>query len=193
MFGIFGLIISLVKIFIYSTVYSILTLTAFYILSKTTKIVWIKKLMNFKFATFIVLGAFYGISFLIYSFSYWQDSGFGDSFKIPIGNGFQVSNIDGTSTYFEDEKIAYSRQASLTNFTVSDKKLCASFQGFNSNDCNDCYIVFDTKKSKMYEFHSTNEYENFAKANNLPFPDDFKPFMDNYKEYWDSHSKWYLP
>ena len=149
--------------------------------------------MNVKFLTFILLGTFFGIVFLINHFSYWRDSGFGDSFKIPIGNGYQVSNIDGASTYFEDSKSGDGRQAFLTNFTIVDEKLCASFQGFNSTDCTDCYIVFDTKLDKMYEFYTSDDYKLFAKTNNLPFPESFKEFMENYNDYWTRNSKWFLP
>ena len=149
--------------------------------------------MNFKFLTYISFGTFFGIAFLVYYFSYWRDSGFGDSFKIPIGNGYQVSNIDGASTYFEDSKLGGGRQAFLTNFTIADKKLCANFQGFNSTDCNDCYIVFDTKLEKIYEFHSSEEYKSFAKSNALPYAESFKEFMENYNAYWAKNGKWYLP
>jgi len=85
MFGIFGLIISLIIIFIYSLIYAGLGLTIIYILSKLTNLRWVKKAINFKFLTFISLGTFFGIAFLFYHFSYWRDRGFGDSFKIPIG------------------------------------------------------------------------------------------------------------
>ena len=193
MFGIFGIIISLIVIVIYSIVYSSLVLTIFYTLSKLTNIELIKRLMAFKFLTFMTLGTIFGIAFMFYHFSYWRDSGFGDSFKIPIGNSYQVSNIDGASTYFEDSKSGGGRQAFLTNFTIADKKLCANFQGFNSTDCKDCFIVFDTEISKMYEFKSTNEYVIFARQNNLPLPENFKEFMDNYTDYWTKNSKWYLP
>jgi len=193
MFGIFGLIISLIIIFIYSLIYAGLGLTIIYILSKLTNFSWIERAMNFKVLTFISLGTFFGIAFLIYHFSYWRDSGFGDSFKIPIGNGYQVSNIDGASTYFEDSKSGGGRQAFLANFVVADKKLCAKFQGFNSTECEDCYIVFDTKLEKMYEFYSTDEYRIFANSNNLPVAESFKEFMENYNDYWSKNSKWYLP
>lgn len=193
MFGIFGFIFSLIIIFIYSIVYAALGLIIIYTLSKRTSYEWIKQMMNYKLIIFINLATIFGLVFLVYHFSYWRDSGYGDSFKIPIGNNYQVSNIDGAETYFEDSKLGNSRQAFLTTFTVEHKKLCANFTGFNSYDCTDCYIVFDSDSSKMYEFHSTNEYETFAKQNNLPFPEDFRGFMDNYNNYWTKNSRWYLP
>ncbi|MFT3705551.1 MAG: hypothetical protein QM802_24490 [Agriterribacter sp.] len=193
MFGIFGLVISLIIIFIYSLIYAGLGLLIIYILSKITKVKWIKRVISFRLLTFISLGIFFGIVFLIYHFSYWRDKGFGDSFRIPIGNGYQVSNIDGISTYFEDSKSGGGRQAFLTNFTVDKGKLCANFQGFNSTDCQDCYIVFDTKLKKMYEFYSGEEYKLFATKNGLPFTESFKEFTENYNDYWTRNSKWYLP
>lgn len=189
MFGIFWLLFLLFKIFIYSIVYAIVTLIIIYLVSKTTSIIWIRKIMALKVLSFIALVIVYGIIFFVYSFSYWQDNGFGDSFKIPFGNGYQVSNIDGTSTYFEES----GRQAFLTDLSIENGKLCANFQGFNSTDCQDCYIVFDSEKSKMYEFSSRRDYELFATKNHLPFPHDFKDFMTIYYEYWESHDRWYLP
>jgi hypothetical protein len=193
MFGIFGLILSLIIIVIYSIVYSVLVLIILYTFSKLTRIGWLKKMMKFRLLTFLALWTVFGIAFLFYHFSYWQDSGFGDSYKIPIGNNYQVSNIDGVSTYFEDSKSGGGRQAFLTNFSIANNKLCANFQGFNSTDCKDCFIVFDTETSKMYEFYSTHEYETFARENHLPLPDSFREFMDNYNDYWTKNRRWYLP
>jgi hypothetical protein len=149
--------------------------------------------MSFKFLTFIILGTLFGIIFLFYRFSYWQNSGFSDSYIIPIGNNYQVNNIGGASTYFEDSKGGNSRQAFLTTFIVADKKLCAKFEGFNSTDCNNCYIVFDTELEKMHEFYSVKDYETFALKNHLPMTNSFKEFNENYKDYWSQNNKWYLP
>lgn len=193
MFGIFGLFISLIKIFIYSLIYAGFGLTIIYLLSKLTNFTWLKRAMRFKFLIFTSLGMLFGISFLIYHFSYWSDSGYGDSFKIPIGNGYHISNIDGASTYFEESKSGGGRQAFLTYFIVADKILCAKFQGFNSFDCEDCYLVFDTKIEKMYEFKSSEEYRVFATTHNLPVKESFKEFTENYNDYWARNSKWYLP
>ncbi len=193
MFGIVGLIISLFVIFFYSLIYAGLCLIIIYVGSKLTHFRWANKAVNFKFKTFVLLGTFFGIAFLFYHFSYWRDSGFGDSFKIPIGNGYKVSNIDGSETFFEDSKSGGGRQAFLTKIAIVDKKLCANFQGFNSDDCTDCYIVFDTKLEKMYEFHSSEEYKVFAMKNNLPVAESFRDFMETYYDYWSRNSKWYLP
>ena len=193
MFGIFGLIISLIIIFIYSLIYAGLSQTIIFALAKLTNLTWPKKLTEYKYLTFSYLCFFFGIVFLINHFSYWNDGGFGDSYRIPIGNGYQVSNIDGAQTYFEDSKTGGGRQAFLTKFALANKKLCANFQGFNSSDCVDCYLVFDTKLEKIFEFYSSEQYEVFAKANNLPVIESFKDFMENYDVYWSKNSKWYLP
>lgn len=103
-----------------------------------------------------------------------------------------MKNIDCADSYFEDTKSG-GRQAYLTKLTVVDNKLYASFEGFNSSGCKDCYIVFDTKIGKMYEFHSGEDYKLFAVTNDLPTANKFNEFKDNYNDYWSKNKKWYLP
>ena len=75
----------------------------------------------------------YFIIFCIYSFSHFGDSGEGDYFLIPISKDYEVKNIDGAETYFEENKNDYSRQAYLEKFIIIDGKLCSKFTGWNFN------------------------------------------------------------
>lgn len=193
MFSELSFLFQLLVIGFYTLVYALVSLFVLYLLSGIPKLNRLKKIMRSKTLCFSFLFLAYGIAFTYYSLSYWQDRGFGDSYKLPIGNGYYINNIDGAETFFEDEKKTYSRQASLTDFLVKDGRLCARFYGFNSRDCEDCYIVFDTKQSAMREFHSANEYEAFAGIHDLPHIYEFRDFFKNYNEHWQGHDKWYLP
>ena len=193
MFAIFELFFTLLRVLFYAIGYALLTLLAFRITLRWKENGWIKQLLRFRFLTFICFCAVYGITFLIYSFSYWKNTGFGDFARIPIGNGYSVSNIDAAFTYLEPERNNSGRQACLNKFIVSNGKLCSEFTGYNSAGCENCFIVFDIEGEKIYEFHSLNAYASFAQQNRLPESLNFKDFWENYNAYWSSKNKWYLP
>jgi hypothetical protein len=151
--------------------------------------------MQLKFMTWFATGFLYTILLFSYAFSFWGYAGLGDYFCIPVSNGFVVSSIDAqTTSYFEPDKgEKYSRQALMTNFAIKDNKICGDFLGFNRDDCVDCFIVFDTKAEKVYEFNSSKNYMTFANKNNLPHQQDFKSFNENYRSYWSGLKNWFLP
>jgi hypothetical protein len=194
MFALFGLFFLTIKIAILSTVYALLTLLVLYIASKTTERKWLNRLMEKKFLFWFGMGFIYATVLFIYAFSFWGYSGLGDYSCIPVGNGFKVKSIDAlTSSWFEPDRGEYSRQADILNFKIIDRKLCAEFTGFNSFACKDCFIVFDTGTERIYEFHSPEEYSDFATKNNLPPQNQFKSFSDNYNEYWSKRYSLFLP
>ena len=136
----------------------------------------------------------YAIALFVYAFSFWGYSGLGDSFCIPVGNGYKVESIDALkSSWFEPDRGEFSRQADIINFKIKDRIICAEFTGFNSEDCQNCFIVFDTKSEKISEFHSQVEYSSFATKNSLPQSSEFKSFNDNYIEHWGGIRRIFLP
>ena len=195
MFVLFGLIALTIKIAILSSIYALLTLLVFYFVSKKTEVIWIKAVMQTKFMSWISLGFIYTFILFVYAFSYWGYSGIGDGFCIPAGNGFVVNSIDDQShSYIEpDQNKKYSRQAFLRNFIIKDEIVCAEFLGFNSDDCNDCFIVLETETGKLYEFHSAQEYSVYATKNGLPQKNVFKSFNENYRNHWSGLKSWLLP
>lgn len=194
MFVIFQFIFLLIKILIYASIYTVLTYLILIALSKLMSFLKQKKVIELEFKPFpfSAIVIFYGIAFFIYAFSNWAESGMGDSFKVPIGKGYEVTSIDGSTTYFKNKGTDFF----LKNFIVFDEKLCSEFERDNGTECNECFIIFDTKRAIMNKFSSLNEYQTFAKDNHLPFPNEFKDFMSNYEDYWSSrrkYDKWYLP
>jgi hypothetical protein len=150
--------------------------------------------MNKKKLSWFCAGFVYTIALFIYAFSYWGYSGLGDYSCIPIGNGFVVSSIDALErSWFEPDRVKYFRQADIINFAIKDNAVCGEFTGFNSTDCKNCFIVFDTKTEKIFEFHTLREYSAFATKNNLPQHERFKSFIDNYTEYWGGLKAIFLP
>jgi hypothetical protein len=194
MFALFGLIALTIKIAILATVYASLTLLLLYIVSKSTTRKWLDRLISKKILTWFGTGFVYTVALFIYAFSYWGYSGLGDYSCIPIGNGFVVGSIDALeSSWFEPDRVKYSRQADIINFAIKGNTVCGEFTGFNSSDCKNCFIVFDTKTEKIFEFHSPEEYSAFATKNNLPQHDQYKSFIENYREYWGGLKTIFLP
>ena len=195
MFALFGLIFLIIKVAILATVYSFLTLLLFKIILKTTQQKWLERLMSKKFLFWLGVGFIYSVTLFIYSFSFWGYSGLGDFACIPVGNDITVNSIDALETsWFEPDKgEKYSRQAEIINFTIQNKIICGEFTGYNSTDCKNCFIVYDTNTEKIFEFHSTKEYSLFATKNNLPQQSEFKTFIENYREHWGGLRSIFLP
>ena len=104
MFALFGLVFLIIKIGILSSVYSILTLLIFRIISKKYSKAWLNRLMNKKFLFWLGTGFVYSIALLMYAFSFWGNSGLGDYARIPVGNNFAIGSIDALDRSFLDRK-----------------------------------------------------------------------------------------
>lgn len=194
MFALLGLIALTIKIAILASIYAGLTLLALYIFSKRTKRNWLARLMSKKILIWFMIGFIYTVALFIYAFSYWGYSGLGDYSCIPIGNGLVVSSIDALDgSWFEPDRVQYSRQANIINFAIKNNTICGEFKGFNSSSCDNCFIVFDAKTEKISEFYSPTEYAAFATKNNLPQHGQVKSFIENYKEYWGKLKAIFLP
>jgi len=194
MFALIGLIALTIKITILATVYATLTLVVLYLISKTTRKIWLARLMGNKLLFWFCTGFIFTVALFIYAFSYWGYSGLGDYSCIPIGNGFVVSSIDALeNSWFEPDKEKYSRQADIINFAIKKNTLCGEFTGFNSDDCKNCFIVFNAKTERMDEFRSPEEYSSFATKNDLPQHKEFKTFIENYREHWGGLKNIFLP
>lgn len=194
MFVLLGLFFLVIKIAILATVYATITLIILLFLSKKTQVNWIKKIMQLKLITWLTTGFLYSIILFCYAFSYWGYAGIGDYFCIPAGNGFVVSSIDAQeNSYFEPNRKENYRQVYMNNFIIKNGKVCGEFLGFNSDDCSDCFIVFDTKTEKILQFNSAKKYSIFAAKNGLPQQQNFKSFGDNYQNYWGGIKNLFLP
>lgn len=193
MFYLIHLFVLVVSTAIYAAVYSAVLILLIYVLAKITRWRPLVKRLRFRLILWppAFLLCFFGLFF--YAFSDTQDMGRGDYSRIPIGNGYEVSCIDGVWAYFEDEKKPFSRQAGLKTFAVEKGYLCASYEGFNRSDCKDCFLVFDIEKEKMHLFSSTEDYHNFAGKHKLPMASALTSFDENYATYWRDKNRWYLP
>lgn len=194
MFALLGLFFLIIKIGIYSVVYSTLGLVIIYLISKKTEQKWILVITDHKFLTWLLLNIVLSISFFFYSFSYWNYSGLGDYFCIPIGNEYVVSAIDACEeSFIETSKDNKGRQTYIHNFAIIENKICAEFLGYNNTTNIDKYIVFDSQTESIKEFNSKAEYSAFAQKNKLPSIDQFQDFGTNYNDYWAANKNWFVP
>ncbi len=194
MFALFGLFILIIKIGIYAVFYSTLGLLIIYLFSKKTKQKWVLKLADNKFLTWFLSNIILSVSFFFYSFSYWNYSGLGDYFCIPIGNEYVVSAIDACdNSFIQTEKDNNARQTYINKFAIVDHKVCGEFLGYNTTTNVDTYIVFDSKTESIKEFNSKADYSVFAQKNKLPSIDEFQDFWTNYNNYWSANKNWFVP
>jgi hypothetical protein len=193
-FSILIQLINIIIVIIYACVYSVLLSMIFYLISKFSKTSFFQEVIKNKKIYFTFFSIFFSIVFLLYHYSYSRDHGFGDNYKIPIGNKYFVIQIDGAETHFENSKTkGNGEDFYIQKFRVINKKLCAKLFSISSVNCEDCYLVFDIELEKQFIFKSSLEYEKYANDNQLPMESAFLEFTENYNDHWSNNSKWYLP
>lgn len=189
--AILELLLLIVKIIILSTIYATALFLVVFILSKTTKITWAKRVLKLRFW----LWTHFLISALLFSlsFTYWEDTGLGDNSKIPVGYGQTIQSEDFAWTYFyPDPNKTEPNQDELIieNYKIVDPFLCAEVSHQNTISPSYDYIVYDLKSKSLKTFDSEQEYANYAAAHSLPAKNEFYDFRKHYHEYLDNRPKW---
>lgn len=179
----FHLIYSLIKIAALATIYSTLTLLTVRLISRLSPNSWIYNLTQNKFqfwksTSYILAGGLF-----IYSFTYWGDHGLGDSSLIPVGHGQSIHNGDGVFTYFYTSGL---NQRHIYNYSIKNGQICAEQDGNK-------YLIYNLETKELKEFNNKRDYEDYAKANELPTTDQFKDFIEHYRDYWDGWRGALLP
>ncbi len=185
------LLLIVVKILVLSVIYATTFFLIVYVLSKTTKIQWTRRVLKFRF--WLLTHFVSSILLFAISFSYWQDTGLGDNSRIPVGYGQIVQSEDFAWTYFyPDPNKTQPNQDELIigNYKIVDHFLCAEISHEFSNSPNFDYIVYDLKNKSMDTFYSEHEYSDYAVKHLLPMAKDFYDFRQHYHEYLDNRPKW---
>lgn len=194
MFALVGIIISLVVVGIYATVYSSLIIILLFVLAKYTENTFVQWTNRNKFLTWILLGFLLSIIFFINSFTYSNYAGLGDYYCIPIGNKHVISSIDAMEeSYIESNQEGIKNQIFIGKFSISETKVCGEFLGNNNVNLKDCYIVFDSETKQAREFLSKEEYSNFSRESKLPDISQFQDFGTNFNNYWNKNKSWLVP
>jgi hypothetical protein len=179
----FHFIFSLVKIAALATIYSTLILLTARLISRLGPNSPIDKLTRDKFKFWKSTSYVLAVGLFIYSFTYWGDHGLGDSSLIPVGHGQSIHNGDASFTYFYTSD---NEQRHIYNYAIKSGLVCAE-QDDNR------YLIYNLETKELKEFNSMKEYEDYAKANELPTTSEFKDFIEHYEDYWNGWRGRFLP
>ncbi len=187
------LVAKMIKIIFLAAVYSNLILFIFYIISRKTNNQWLKVRMNHKIRNWLFLHFLISVSFLIYSFSYWQDTGLGEAPSLPIGYEQRIYSPDFAWTEFYPDlsKTELNKdELQIGNFIIKDNKLCAEVIHQEADSPNYDFIVCDLPNKTKRTFLTELEYTEYAKQNGLPMKSNFFDFKTHLQQFYDRKPKW---
>ena len=191
MMAMLELLLIIVKIIIFSTIYATTLFLIVLVLSKTTKIQWVKRFLKLRF--WLLTNVIISILLFVFSFSYWQDTGLGDNSKIPVGYGQTIQSEDFAWTYFYpdlDKTEPNQDELIIGNYKIVDPLLCAEVSHQNTISPSYDYIVYDLKDKSLKTFFSKQEYTSYATDHSLPDANQFYDFTKHFHEYLDNRPKW---
>jgi len=180
----FHFIFLLIKIAILSSVYALILLIVFSQIKKSKPESWFQKVTADKKGFWLSSWAIIYIMLFFYMFTYWGNHGFGDSAKIPIGNGYLVKNINWTEYAFvENVKTADGKILGMTKFLVLNDKLLGNLND-NFSFYENRFFLLDMNTGELQEFKTKQAFETHNKKNGLPNAIHLKSFNGNYHDYW---------
>lgn len=198
--AIFELLIVVINTIILSTIYSTVILLVLILLSKTHSWVWARKQVGKKIRFWLCTHLIISVALLVYSFSYWRDTGLGDHSRIPIGYGQDIQNEDFAYTYFypDPQKITPNNNEDLPieKYKIVNDFLCAEISHQNTNSPAFTFIAYNLQNRSFEKFNSETEYVAYAVVHKLPLPNEFYDFKKHFEEHLALRSfiqKWLLP
>jgi hypothetical protein len=129
----------------------------------------------------------------MFSFSYWQDAGLGESPQLPIGYRQVVYCPDFAQTLFFPDlnKQEWNKdELRITDYKVDNDFLCAKVSHFATDSFLFDFIAYDLPQKKLTTFATEKEYLAFAKSNQLALPSEFYDFTKHYEEFFAKKPKW---
>ncbi|GAA4501613.1 hypothetical protein GCM10023172_23750 [Hymenobacter ginsengisoli] len=129
------------------------------------------------------------MALFVFSCTYWGDHGLGDSARIPLGHGEEMSELNGTDTYFEPKApfvisdMGGAQQ--IDKFKVVDDILCGQAEETR-------YFTYNlvTKQSRV--FADSLAYNAYAAPRGLPPSGELESFWKQYSRYWGGWRFWLL-
>jgi hypothetical protein len=182
-----------IKIIFLSSVYTTFIFIVLYLIQRKTNNAWLENRKEHKVKNWLFIHFLISLSLFIYSFSYWQDTGFGESPCLPIGYGQKIYSPDYESTnFFPDlQKTQLNKdELNIDSFIISNNILCAEVSHEFSDSPKFDFIVCNLPSKTNQTFLTETDYNEYAKINGLPLKDKFYDFKTHYKEYLDNKPKW---
>ncbi|HYF03998.1 MAG TPA: hypothetical protein VEC36_11510 [Patescibacteria group bacterium] len=183
--SLFHFIFEIVKISLLGCLYATLSVKIFSRIATHKPKSWVTKLTQKQL--WWISGFIISVFLFFFMFTYWGNHGLGDSARVPIGNFKTVRQINGTSTYIEEDN---GESIGIESFTVKDSKLFAELDDYTDKGT---YIIWNLESDKWYFYQTKNEYLKLAKQKKYPLPDTFKDFQYHYSDYWHGWRFFLLP
>lgn len=183
MFGIF-LIFQLIKCFLQAIFYTIATVVVFTIIDhvrgKGDKPTFVMHKRHIVLEIVVIT-----MSFFLLSFHPFFNEGGGDFARLPIGNGYEIQEIDGSHTFIWHNNRSTSNriesgQEAIDSFVVRNDVLCAKSTG-------GYFIVIEMKsgeKEYIDPIEGDSSFNNFATEHNYPTIDKFSDFDTEFRKHW---------
>ncbi|MEZ5043284.1 MAG: hypothetical protein R2828_25535 [Saprospiraceae bacterium] len=190
------LFIEIIKITIFTIVYSFIIVKLLEVISKKKPRSRLSFYLNNKIiirALRALISIVIFIGLFIWMFSFWGNHGFGDSARIPVGNKIAVENINWTEYgYIKKEQISNAVNIETTRFKITGNKILGNFDS-DFYTYQNKYFIFNTENKSMLEFKTVKEFDLYTEKNNLPSSDELLSFRANYESYWHGWRFWLLP
>lgn len=129
-----------------------------------------------------------------YRFTYWQDSGTGDTNRIPIGYEQAIENEDFENTYFKSDESASALQ--INKYILYNHTLCAEVSHDFTMSPKFDYFVYDLNSKQIRTFKNKEAYQAFAHQKIMPLPSRFYSFEKHFELYLVQRPfwrKWLVP
>ncbi|MGH1363687.1 MAG: hypothetical protein ACRBF0_09030 [Calditrichia bacterium] len=184
---------TLFKIALLASVYSLLLWAFFKRIGKSKPESWFHRTTINKRSFLIEAGVSISIVLLAWLFSYWGDHGWGDHFRIPIGNGLAVEGIDlAEYGYIKNLQTSKDKDIEMTMFKVHNNVLVGNLDSHFYSYRNQ-YFIYDMSKKVMLEFSNQAELDNYTSRNDLPDSSELLTFNTNYHQHWNGWRFLLLP
>lgn len=130
----------------------------------------------------------------IFMFTPWGNHGLGDNARIPVSFTRSVQNINWNeyARFFGGPKSSDGNEIEMTRFKIAGHHLCGNLDS-DFDDFKNALFIYDFSNSKMIEFRSQNEYDNYVLTRGLPKADELLSFEENYSNYWHGWRFFFLP
>ena len=193
MFQWFDLVRRIFSTFVLSTIYSTVIFIILYVVYKRTRkpiltTIFSKGILYFTLIHFVI-----GLALFTYSFSYWEDTGLGETPQLPIGYKQIIYSPDfAWTTFFPDlSKTELNKDdLHIEDFIIKNDFLCAEISHKNSNSPDYDFIVCDLAKGTSVTFVGREDYVKFARETDLPLHEAFYDFSTHLNEYQARRPKW---
>lgn len=184
-------VFEILKIAVLSSLYAVLLLLLFMFLERKFRSDSFAKFLKDKFRFWMISAFIISIILFVFMFSYWGNHGLGDSARIPVGYGKEVTETNGTNAYINPDGYEFG-DLPIKKFIKKDYFLVGETDE-SPVDKPLPYFSWNLKNGKFKLFSDKTEFDKYLIQNQLPEQNEFRTFYENYSNYWNGWRFWLLP